>query len=285
MLHSMTGYGTTTIEINDLIFDIELKTLNSRYLDNKIYLPQILLSNEIEIGNILKKRLLRGKVELKVKSVSVNSDSVKFNKDVIKKYLKDLSDISKFDSSILLKSILSLPNSIDKSESNITKSDLNSFYDALSLVIDDVILFRINEGLSTKKDLKINTNSISSILKKIKSLSVVHTKRIKAELDNKVKQYEINIDKSRFEQEVFYYLEKIDINEELIRLDSHLKYFNDILENKEIEKGKKLGFISQEIGREINTIGSKANNSEIQSFVVEMKSKLEKLKEQLLNIV
>ena len=99
------------------------------------------------------------------------------------------------------------------------------------------------------------------------------------------KQYEINIDKSRFEQEVFYYLEKIDINEELIRLDSHLKYFNDILENKEIEKGKKLGFISQEIGREINTIGSKANNSEIQSFVVEMKSKLEKLKEQLLNIV
>ena len=172
MLHSMTGYGTTTIEINDLIFDIELKTLNSRYLDNKIYLPQILLSNEIEIGNILKKRLLRGKVELKVKSFSVNSDSVKFNKDVIKKYLKDLSDISKFDSSILLKSILSLPNSIDKSESNIIKSDLNSFYDALSLVIDDVILFRINEGLSTKKDLKINTNSILSILKKSKVLAL-----------------------------------------------------------------------------------------------------------------
>lgn len=285
MLHSMTGYGSTTLEINKFKFDIELKTLNSRYLDNNISLPNFLSSIEIEVGNILKKRLLRGKIELRVKSSSSDGNSVKFNQDVIKKYIKDLKNISEFDESNLLKSVINLPNSIDKPEIIITKSNLNNFYKAIDTVINNVISFRLKEGLNTEKDIKISIKEISNMSDKIIGLSSDHKKFLKDQLEKKSQEYNIIIDKSRYEQEVFYYLEKIDINEELVRLDSHLKYFNDILKDKQIEKGKKLGFICQEIGREINTIGSKANNSKIQSFVVEMKSSLEKLKEQSLNIL
>lgn len=285
MLHSMTGYGSTTLEINKFKFDIELKTLNSRYLDNNISLPNFLSSIEIEVGNILKKRLLRGKIELRVKSSFSDGNSVKFNQDVIKKYIKDLKNISEFDESNLLKSVINLPNSIDKQEIIITKSNLNNFYKAIDTVINNVISFRLKEGLNTEKDIKISIKEISNMSDKIIGLSSDHKKFLKDQLEKKSQEYNISIDKSRYEQEVFYYLEKIDINEELVRLDSHLKYFNDILNDKQIEKGKKLGFICQEIGREINTIGSKANNSKIQSFVVEMKSSLEKLKEQSLNIL
>ncbi len=285
MLYSMTGYGSTTLEINKFKFDIELKTLNSRYLDNNISLPNFLSSIEIEVGNILKKRLLRGKIELRVKSSSSDGNSVKFNQDVIKKYIKDLKNISEFDESNLLKSVINLPNSIDKPEIIITKSNLNNFYKAIDTVINNVISFRLKEGLNTEKDIKISIKEISNMSDKIIGLSSDHKKFLKDQLEKKSQEYNISIDKSRYEQEVFYYLEKIDINEELVRLDSHLKYFNDILKDKQIEKGKKLGFICQEIGREINTIGSKANNSKIQSFVVEMKSSLEKLKEQSLNIL
>ena len=285
MLHSMTGYGSTTLEINKFKFDIELKTLNSRYLDNNISLPNFLSSIEIEVGNILKKRLLRGKIELRVKSSSSDGNSVKFNQSVIKKYIKDLKNISEFDESNLLKSVINLPNSIDKPEIIINKSNLNNFYKAIDTVINDVISFRLKEGLNTEKDIKISIKEISNMSEKIIGLSSDHKKFLKDQLEKKSQEYNISIDKSRYEQEVFYYLEKIDINEELVRLDSHLKYFNDILKDKQIEKGKKLGFICQEIGREINTIGSKANNSKIQSFVVEMKSSLEKLKEQSLNIL
>jgi|TARA_X000000368_G_scaffold20738_1_gene16190 uncharacterized protein (TIGR00255 family) len=281
----MTGYGSTTLEINKFKFDIELKTLNSRYLDNNISLPNFLSSIEIEVGNILKKRLLRGKIELRVKSSSSDGNSVKFNQDVIKKYIKDLKNISEFDESNLLKSVINLPNSIDKPEIIITKSNLNNFYKAIDTVINNVISFRLKEGLNTEKDIKISIKEISNMSDKIIGLSSDHKKFLKDQLEKKSQEYNISIDKSRYEQEVFYYLEKIDINEELVRLDSHLKYFNDILKDKQIEKGKKLGFICQEIGREINTIGSKANNSKIQSFVVEMKSSLEKLKEQSLNIL
>ena len=285
MLHSMTGYGSTTLEINKFKFDIELKTLNSRYLDNNISLPNFLSSIEIEVGNILKKRLLRGKIELRVKSSSSYDNSVKFNQDVIKKYIKDLKNISEFDESNLLKSVINLPNSIDKQDLIISKSNLNNFYKAIDTVINNVISFRLKEGLNTEKDIKISIKEISNMSDKIVGLSSDHKKFLKDQLEKKSQEYNISIDKSRYEQEVFYYLEKIDINEELVRLDSHLKYFNDILKDKQIEKGKKLGFICQEIGREINTIGSKANDANLQKNVIEMKDNLEKIKENILNIL
>ena len=285
MLHSMTGYGSISFNTNDVSFDIELKTLNSKFFDSKINLPSFLSNKEIEIANILKNKLFRGKVDLKIKSNGNHSDSVKFNKKVIKDYFKDLKEISEFDSSQLLKTIVNLPNSIDKTEINFSDKDLEKFFLALDEVIDNVLIFRVKEGDSIKTDLENNSNLISEILEKVVSLSKGHSAKLKDILNKKINDLIVDIDKNRFEQEVIYYLEKIDINEEIVRLQSHLSYFNDVLIGEGIEKGKKLGFICQEIGREINTIGSKANNYEIQSKVVEMKTSLEKLREQVLNIV
>ena len=281
----MTGYGSISFNSNSFSFDIELKTLNSKFFDSKIILPSYLTNKEIEIANILKKKLFRGKVDLKIISNSNNSDSIKFNKKVIRDYFKELNEISDFDSSQLLKAVVNLPNSIDKNERNFSDLDLEKFFLALNEVIENVIVFRSKEGNSIKIDLENNSNLISQLLEEVVTLSKKHSAKLKDSLNKKINDLIVDLDKNRLEQEVIYYLEKIDINEEIVRLQSHISYFNDILNNDGIEKGKKLGFICQEIGREINTIGSKANNSEIQSKVVEMKTSLEKMREQVLNTV
>ena len=285
MLHSMTGYGSTSFNTNNLSFDIEIKTLNSKFFDSKIILPSFLSSKEIEIGNVLKNKLRRGKVDLKIKCVGNYTDSISFNKEVIKSYFDELKEISNFDSSHLLKAIINLPNSIDKNELNFSESDLEKLDKAIEEVIDNVIAFRLKEGISIAADLQTNSNNIDLILSDVIQLSESHSIDLKNNLSKKINDLSIDIDKNRFEQEVVYYLEKIDINEELVRLKSHLNYFNDIMNDEKVEKGKKLGFICQEIGREVNTIGSKVNNSQIQTMVVEMKTCLEKLREQVLNTV
>ena len=285
MLHSMTGYGSTSFNTNNLSFDIEIKTLNSKFFDSKIILPSFLSSKEIEIGNVLKNKLRRGKVDLKIKCVGNYTDSISFNKEVIKSYFDELKEISNFDSSHLLKAIINLPNSIDKNELNFSESDLEKLDKAIEEVIDNVIAFRLKEGISIAADLQTNSNNIDLILSDVIQLSESHSIDLKNNLNKKINDLSIDIDKNRFEQEVIYYLEKIDINEELVRLKSHLNYFNDIMNDEKVEKGKKLGFICQEIGREVNTIGSKVNNSQIQTMVVEMKTCLEKLREQVLNTV
>ena len=164
-------------------------------------------------------------------------------------------------------------------------NNASNHFDSINNVIEEVIKFRKNEGENTLKDLRENLNIIKEYSEIIDKISDLHKKNIKEELQIKSQNLEINFDNARFEQEVFYYLEKMDINEELVRLKSHMDFFIEILDNDLIEKGKKLGFICQEIGREINTIGSKSSNSKIQNSVVEMKSSLEKIREQTLNIL
>ena len=285
MLQSMTGFGSSSLKIDDLEINIELKTLNSRYFDSKISLPPSLSNLELNINNILKDKLIRGKIDLKIKIVGSKNNGVTFNKTIIKKYINELGEISDFDDSQILKSVLNLPNTIDKEEQTISDNQLNKILNALNLVISDVLNMRKNEGVNTKKDLIKNINNIKIHLKEVEKLSEVHKKTIKEDLENKAQNLKIENDYGRFEQELFYYLEKMDINEELVRLKSHINFFLEILNNSQSEKGKKLGFITQEIGREINTVGSKCNNSNIQNNVVEMKSCLEKLKEQSLNIL
>ena len=285
MLQSMTGFGSSSLKIDDLEINFELKTLNSRYFDSKISLPPSLSNLELNINNILKDKLIRGKIDLKIKIVGSKNNGVTFNKTIIKKYIDELGEISDFDDSQILKSVLNLPNTIDKEEQTISDNQLNKILNALNLVISDVLNMRKNEGVNTKKDLIKNINNIKIHLKEVEKLSEVHKKTIKEDLENKAQNLKIENDYARFEQELFYYLEKMDINEELVRLKSHINFFLEILDNSQSEKGKKLGFITQEIGREINTVGSKCNNSNIQNNVVEMKSCLEKLKEQSLNIL
>ena len=285
MLHSMTGYGSTSLNIQDFEINIELKSLNSRYFDSKISIPSSLSSIELEVNNILKKKLFRGKVDLNIKFMGLKSESISFNKKVIKNYIDELNKISDFDSSQILKSILSLPNSIEKGHINLTNQELNKIIEAVKFVIEETISFRANEGNNILKDIKNNIEILENFSEIIEKNSQVHKISIKNDLENKVKSINIENDYGRFEQELFYYLEKMDINEEIIRLRSHFKFFSELIDNEQIEKGKKLGFICQEIGREINTIGSKCSNSKIQNSVVEMKSSLEKIREQTLNIL
>jgi len=285
MLQSMTGYGSISLQLDELEICIEIKTLNSRYFDSKISIPSSLSSQELIINNVLKEKLIRGKVELRIKFVGTSNDSVAFNNSVIKKYIDELKEISEFDDSQILKSVLSLPNSISKGELSFSEAQIKKIIDCLGTVIERVIDFRKIEGENTLKDLKENLTLIKEYSEKIEKISDLHKKNIKDELEIKSENLEISFDNGRLEQEVFYYLEKMDINEELVRLKSHMSFFIETLDNDLKEKGKKLGFICQEIGREINTIGSKSSNSDIQKSVVEMKSCLEKIKEQTLNIL
>ena len=285
MLQSMTGYGSISLQLDELEICIEIKTLNSRYFDSKISIPSSLSSQELIINNVLKEKLIRGKVELRIKFVGTSNDSVAFNNSVIKKYIDELKEISEFDDSQILKSVLSLPNSISKGELSFSEAQIKKIIDCLGTVIERVIDFRKIEGENTLKDLKENLTIIKEYSEKIEKISDLHKKNIKAELEIKSENLEISFDNGRLEQEVFYYLEKMDINEELVRLKSHMSFFIETLDNDLKEKGKKLGFICQEIGREINTIGSKSSNSDIQKSVVEIKSCLEKIKEQTLNIL
>ncbi len=281
----MTGYGSISLQLDELEICIEIKTLNSRYFDSKISIPSSLSSQELIINNVLKEKLIRGKVELRIKFVGTSNDSVAFNNSVIKKYIDELKEISEFDDSQILKSVLSLPNSISKGELSFSEAQIKKIIDCLGTVIERVIDFRKIEGENTLKDLKENLTIIKEYSEKIEKISDLHKKNIKDELEIKSENLEISFDNGRLEQEVFYYLEKMDINEELVRLKSHMSFFIETLDNDLKEKGKKLGFICQEIGREINTIGSKSSNSDIQKSVVEMKSCLEKIKEQTLNIL
>jgi len=285
MLQSMTGYGSNSSKIDDLEINIELKTLNSRYFDSRIFLPPSLSSHELHFKNILKDKLKRGKIDLKIKLTGLINDGVSFNKTIIKKYMDQLGEISDFDNSQILKAVLNLPNTIDQEEQTISDNQFEKILKALNLVVSDVLSHRKNEGLNTKKDLLKNINIIESHIKKVEKQSEAHKKSIKLDLETKAKILNIENDNGRFEQELLYYLEKMDINEELVRLKSHINFFIETLDNNQTEKGKKLGFISQEIGREINTVGSKCNNSKIQNHVVEMKSSLEKIREQSLNLL
>ncbi len=285
MLQSMTGFGSNSLQIDELEVYVEIKTLNSRYFDSKISIPSTLSSQELIINNVLKEKLKRGKVDLRIKFMGSSNDSVSFNKSVIKNYIDELKEISDFDDSHILKSVLSLPNSFSKGELSFSDVQTKKIIDCVNSVIEHVIDFRKNEGKNTLKDLRENLNVIKEYSETINKISDLHKKNIKEELELKSQNLEVNFDNGRFEQEVFYYLEKMDINEELVRLKSHMDFFIEILDNDLIEKGKKLGFICQEIGREINTIGSKSSNSKIQNSVVEMKSSLEKIREQTLNIL
>ena len=281
----MTGYGSISLQLDELEICIEIKTLNSRYFDSKISIPSSLSSQELIINNVLKEKLIRGKVELRIKFVGTSNHSVALNNSVIKKYIDELKEISEFDDSQILKSVLSLPNSISKGELSFSEAQIKKIIDCLGTVIERVIDFRKIEGENTLKDLKENLTIIKEYSEKIEKISDLHKKNIKDELEIKSENLEISFDNGRLEQEVFYYLEKMDVNEELVRLKSHMSFFIKTLDNDLKEKGKKLGFICQEIGREINTIGSKSSNSDIQKSVVEMKSCLEKIKEQTLNIL
>ncbi len=284
MIHSMTGFGREEKLINSNKIVIEIRTLNSKGLDINLKVHESFSFIGEYLRKSVKEKLIKGKVDVILDIEDINEDLlIPFNKSKIKAYIKELRKDFKIDESQIISNLL-IGNSYINSNITFNKSEEKKIKILLDKVIQKQIKYRRTEGEAIGKDLKKSISKINNYINKVVS---VESNRI-TDKKKKFKSYfnELNdkYDKSRLEQEIIYYIEKLDINEEIVRLQHHLKFFSSEMKNKQI-KGKKLSFISQEIGREINTIGSKANNFEIQSMVVNMKEELEKIKENVLNIL
>ncbi len=286
MLQSMTGFGNASIESELGKISLDIKSLNSKNLDLNYNLNPIFRNIESEIRSILTNLLKRGKVDLKINlKVSGNNFKTNLNHDVIKSYIIELKKLATASDSEFLKIAVSLPNSIENNRPNLDEKLTVSVIELVKDAVKELIDFRVQEGSSLKKDLLDNIGLIQEKLEQIEKLAPERIESIKERIKKSLNALKIDLDLIRFEQELIYHLEKLDINEEVVRLKNHLIFFKKTINDKQIEKGKKLSFISQEIGREINTIGSKSNHLLMQQVVVEMKNELEKIKEQLLNVL
>lgn len=291
----MTGYGSGEYRLNNTLYKIELRSLNSKSLDINFKTPNSLKPLESHLRNQLNE-LIRGKIDVQINEEITNESEDKnssiLNVSLMHQYneqLKKFTEDAKIDGADLLRAILILPNVIkDTNQSNNTEEITLALVSALKNAILQLNDFRGKEGLSLEKDIEENLQNISIFLSHISEHEPNRITRIREKFDREIQNLksDYDIDSGRLEMEMIFYIEKLDINEEKVRLSSHIEYFKEILsDTSTIEKGKKLGFLSQEIGREINTIGSKANHAEIQKSVVLMKNELEKIKEQINNVL
>ena len=288
MIYSMTGFGKCQLNLPHANFNIEVKSLNSKQLDTNIKISSVYREKEIELKNLLSTKLKRGKIELSVwKENSEIQNSHKLNIPLIKDYHQQILNLKKdlgFESDIF-PVLLKMPNILQKDEVKLDNNEWLEIFKGINTAVNELIQFRLAEGNKLEKDIILRINLIIDFLDEITPYAKARIKRVKENLLNKINGLKINnIDENRLEQELIYYLEKQDITEEQVRLKAHLDYFLQTIRS-EAPNGKKLGFISQEIGREINTIGSKSSDAEMQKIVVQMKDELEKIKEQLLNVL
>lgn len=288
MIYSMTGFGKCQLNLPHANFNIEVKSLNSKQLDTNIKISSVYREKEIELKNLLSTKLKRGKIELSVwKESSEIQNSHKLNIPLIKDYHQQILNLKKdlgFESDIF-PVLLKMPNILQKDEVKLDNNEWLEIFKGINTAVNELIQFRLAEGNKLEKDIILRINLIIDFLDEITPYAKARIKRVKENLLNKINDLKINnIDENRLEQELIYYLEKQDITEEQVRLKAHLDYFLQTIRS-EAPNGKKLGFISQEIGREINTIGSKSSDAEMQKIVVQMKDELEKIKEQLLNVL
>lgn len=296
MILSMTGFGSGELILNNSHFNFYIKSLNSKNLDISLKVPSSIRILEFDIRRLISKKLIRGKVELLITQDYDSQESYIQNSDLFK---SEVSKIEEMRKSLIEEKIISenfsdnfwtgsakhlqIFNRAQNNSSNLNANSKKKILQKVKEIVEELSQFRFKEGSVLEKDLLNNINSIYSNLERINKRAIKRKNQIRTKLQNKILALK-EVDKERFEQEIIYYIEKYDINEELIRLDSHLNLFQkNINSNKPV--GKKLGFISQEIGREINTIGSKANDFNIQKIVISMKENLEKVKEQILNVL
>ncbi|MEN9447076.1 MAG: hypothetical protein RJA25_366 [Bacteroidota bacterium] len=290
MFYSMTGYGKSSIKLGEKSYIIEIKSLNSKSLDLNFRTVAELRGKEIELRKLIAEKLIRGKVDIYFHEDKSTSGNGGLNFNSIENYYTQLSEFSKRKNipiGDILPAILRFQD-INKTElSELNDDDFAALFQAITKALDNVNHFRQTEGARLKEDLLERIFLIQQHKEQLIPFEVERVSRIKDKLNQLISTQfpDKAIDKTRLEEELIYYMEKMDINEEKVRLDSHILYFKEILEVGNIEKGKKLGFIAQEIGREINTIGSKSNDANMQKLVVQMKDELEKIKEQVLNVV
>lgn len=285
MIQSMTGYGKEILQLPSKNITIEIKSLNSKGLDIYTRIPPAYREKEMELRELISKSLGRGKIDFSIfVEVSGENSSAGLNQSVIRSYIKQLSEIVDGDQVELLKMAVRMPDALKTDVDEIDEEEYRALLAGVERALTAINQFRSDEGKVLELDFVQRIDSISRLLTEVEKVDVQRIPEVRERLQKAVSDLKEEIDQNRFEQELIYYLEKFDITEEKVRLKNHLDYFKKTL-NTEESNGKKLGFITQEIGREINTIGSKANHAEMQQLVVQMKDELEKIKEQSLNVL
>lgn len=286
MIQSMTGYGKSVAECFTKKITVEVRSLNSKSLDLSTRLPYLYRERELEIRKIISERIQRGKVDFSILSESTDDNkSQKLNQQIIKSYISEFKEIvAGATEAELLAITMRLPDVMDYTSEEISDEEWNRVSNCINKAIDSLIEFRISEGIVLENDFIKRIQKIEDLLEQVKQFESQRIEALKERFLKNLDELKIEYDKNRYEQELVYYLEKLDITEEKVRLKNHCSYFLETLNTAESE-GKKLNFICQEIGREINTLGSKSNHSEMQKIVVQMKDELEKIKEQVLNIL
>lgn len=285
MIMSMTGFGKTEAQWEDKSLSIEIRSLNSKSADINLRTPSYLREIDTEIRKRIAKKLHRGKIDLNI-FIEFNGKNVPtaINSSVVKGYMAQLKQIEENNEIDHLAIAMRLPDTLSSERNTLQEDEKEAVFNLLDDAIKNIETYRLDEGKVLEKDFLLRLDLIETYLEKAIKIDPERSKKIEVKLRTSLEELKIEIDSNRFEQELIFYLEKFDITEEKVRLQTHLDYFKKVLKN-DFPNGKKLGFVAQEIGREINTIGSKANHSELQKIVVQMKDELEKIKEQLLNVL
>jgi uncharacterized protein (TIGR00255 family) len=285
MIQSMTGYGKSVLQLPSKKITVEIKSLNSKNLDLNSRVPSFYREKELLMRDKIAKSLVRGKVDFNLYvEMTGEETNTQLNETVVKQYMKQLANVVDGDATELLKMAVRMPDALTTERDEIDEDEYNTILEAVDEALLNINAYRTDEGKVLEDDMLQRAKNIALLLEKVIEIDPERIDNVKERLRKAVSDLKENVDENRFEQELIYYLEKYDITEEKVRLTNHLNYFNDTIKSND-SNGKKIGFITQEIGREINTIGSKANFAPMQQLVVQMKDELEKIKEQALNIL
>jgi uncharacterized protein (TIGR00255 family) len=286
MILSMTGFGKASLQLETKKITVEVKSLNSKGLDLNTRMPSVYRENELALRNLLALKLERGKVDFSLYvEVTGEDTSSKINAPIVKAYMAQLKTIlPNADDTELMKMAIRMPDTMKTEREEIDENEWKQIQTVIDEAIENMLSFRTSEGASLEKEFTLRIENIRSFMNQALALDPERVNNIKERLQTAIDELKVNVDTNRFEQELIYYLEKLDITEEKVRLTNHLDYFLQTLNGSEAN-GRKLGFITQEMGREINTMGSKSNHAEMQKLVVMMKDELEKIKEQVLNVL
>jgi uncharacterized protein (TIGR00255 family) len=286
MIQSMTGFGKATLQLPSKKITVEIKSLNSKGLDLNVRMPSLYREMELGLRNQIALKLERGKVDFSIFIESTaEQTSTKVNVPIVKAYINQLREVyANADETELMKMAVRMPDTMKIEREEIDENDWIQIQTIIEEALQNILNFRKDEGQSLENEFQLRIGNIRQYMNEALALDPERVQAIKDRLQTAITELKVNVDENRFEQELIYYLEKLDITEEKVRLTNHLDYFLETINGTEAN-GRKLGFITQEMGREINTMGSKANHAQMQKLVVQMKDELEKIKEQVLNVL
>jgi len=286
MIHSMTGFGKASLQLPTKKITVEIKSLNSKGLDLNTRMPSVFREMELGLRNQISQRLERGKVDFSLYvEVTGEETTSKINVPIVKGYINQMKAvIPTADETELMKMAVRMPDALKTERDEIDENEWKQIQTVIDEALENIANFRKDEGASLEKEFQLRIGNINNLMNEAVSYDAERVETVKTRLRTALDELKVNVDENRFEQELIFYLEKYDITEEKVRLGNHLNYFLETLNGTEAN-GRKLGFITQEMGREINTMGSKSNHTEMQKLVVMMKDELEKIKEQVLNVL